>query len=84
MNDWPDMEYIKGICKIGQGAACCRYLTMGSGGWCCEKTTSLKQVLDARAVAGTMVALGDNCEGRPAAHGTDVALRAQGKEVDRG
>ena len=67
MGDWPDMEYITGICKIGQGAACCRYLTVGPDGWCCEKTTSLKHILDTRALAGTMIARGDNCEGRPLA-----------------
>lgn len=58
----PDDEYVKTVCKIGQGAACCRYLTMGGGGWSCEKLTSMKGTIDRRVDA--MVAKGDNCEGR--------------------
>lgn len=57
------MEYVKTICKIGQGALCCRYLTVGRNGFNCEKHTALKNVLDARIEV--MVAKGDNCEGVP-------------------
>ena len=63
--EWPGMEYVKAVCKIGQGHACCRYLTMGAGGWSCEKRSSLKAALDARVLAETMTARGDNCEGCP-------------------
>ncbi len=66
MNEWPHMDYIRDVCKIGQGAACCRYLTMGADGWSCEKTSSLKALLDARVATGTINARGDNCEGRTA------------------
>jgi hypothetical protein len=61
---WPDMDYIKSVCRIGEGALCCRYLTMRPDGWSCEKHTSLKSVLDARVAAGTFTARGDNCEGQ--------------------
>lgn len=60
-DDFPALSYIKTVCRIGQGAACCRYLTMGPGGWRCEKLTTLRATLDA---ANHMVARGDNCPGR--------------------
>lgn len=59
---YPDDMTVRSICKIGQGAECCRYLTMGGGGWSCEKLNPEgKAMLDAR-VAG-MTAKGDNCDG---------------------
>jgi hypothetical protein len=30
-------EHVKNVCKIGQGAACCRYLMAGPGGFECAK-----------------------------------------------
>lgn len=50
-------------CKIGKGAACCRYLTGGSQGFECAKHNSLKATIDRRVEAGTFTAMGDNCEG---------------------
>jgi hypothetical protein len=64
-SEFPEPDYIKDVCRIGQSHACCRYLTMGPGGWCCEKNTGLSAVLDARVALGSMVARGDNCEGQP-------------------
>jgi hypothetical protein len=53
---------ITNTCKVGQGAACCRYLTMGSRGWvCCKTNRSLKRAVDQRA--SSMKAKGDNCAG---------------------
>lgn len=43
-------------CGIGQGAACCAYITMGPAGFTCEQETLLGQTLARRAVAGTMTA----------------------------
>lgn len=51
------------LCRIGQGAACCRYLVCGGRGFECEKHGELRATLDQRAAAGQMVARGDNCEG---------------------
>lgn len=52
------------VCKIGQGADCCRYLLGGADGIECGKhQPEFKRMLDARHAAGTMVARGDNCEG---------------------
>ena len=51
MKPFPDNEYIDNICKIGQAAACCRYLTMGSDGWSCEKHGSLKNIIDKKVAA---------------------------------
>jgi hypothetical protein len=58
----PD-ELLKNICKIGQGDKCCRFLACGSDGFECLKHTSLAATLNARVVAGTMNAIGDNCDG---------------------
>jgi hypothetical protein len=55
---------IKNVCRIGQGNACCRYLTVSPSGWNCEKHSSLKALLDRRVEANTIVAQGDNCEGK--------------------
>ncbi len=52
--------YIKDTCKIGQGRECCRYLTAGPDGFCCEKLSSMKSHLDH---ATHMTARGDNCDG---------------------
>jgi hypothetical protein len=57
-------DHIKNVCKIGQGNACCRYLTVAPNGWNCEKHSSLKALLDRRVEADTIVAQGDNCEGK--------------------
>lgn len=58
-------DYVMDVCKLGQGAECCRYLTLGaSTGWECAKNKPLGRILDERAKAGMMVARGDNCEGR--------------------
>jgi hypothetical protein len=60
----PDNEWARTVCKIGEGHACCRYLTMGRGGWSCAKQTSFKAHLDRRVERGDMRARGDNCDGR--------------------
>lgn len=65
MNDYPDSTWVNTVCKIGQGEACCRYLTMSPNGWSCEKLEpSARRMLDHRVMAGTMTARGDNCEGK--------------------
>lgn len=57
-------EHIKNVCKIGQGHDCCRYLMMGAGGFECAKHSSLQALLDSRVEMKTIVARGDNCEGK--------------------
>lgn len=59
-----DDDHAREFCRIGQGAACCRYLCRSSEGWSCEKQTVLGRELDRRVLAGGMVAQGINCEGR--------------------
>lgn len=54
---------VKDVCKIGQGADCCRYLACGAKLFECLKHTSLKGELDRRVSEGSMTARGDNCEG---------------------
>lgn len=55
--------WTKRVCKIGQGHACCRYLTISGGGWNCEKHSDLGRYLDQRVAAENMNARGDNCPG---------------------
>lgn len=59
------MEYIKTVCKIGQGEYCCRYITVGKDGFRCEKHSQLKAVIDARVEHGQYTSKGDNCQGFP-------------------
>lgn len=62
--NFQDEKWVKEICKIGQGALCCRYITMGAKGWGCEKHSSLGSYLDNRVALEQIVARGDNCEGK--------------------
>lgn len=57
-------EHLKEVCKIGQGKECCRYLTCGPQGFQCAKCSSLKYQLDGRVWSSTIVAQGDNCDGK--------------------
>ena len=58
-------EYIKQVCKIGQGADCCRYLGCGAEGFECLKfEPGMKQVVDRAWAIDEHVAQGDNCAGQ--------------------
>lgn len=59
-------EHVKNVCKIGQGNDCCRYLILGTEGFECAKHTELAILLNSRVMAGTIVARGNNCEGKTA------------------
>jgi len=62
-NKLPD--HIKNVCKIGQGAECCKYLTMSVNGWGCERVNPRnKEVIDQKWATEEHVAQGDNCEGQ--------------------
>lgn len=56
-------NHLTEVCRIGQGNACCRYLTVGPKGFECAKNTNLKSLFDSRVAENTMVAQGDNCDG---------------------
>ena len=60
----PDADWVESVCKLGQGAACCRFLMIGEHGFTCEKTGDMAAELTRRATAGIFVAISDNCEGR--------------------
>lgn len=66
IGDFPDTEYTKAVCKVGQGYDCCRYLTMHPDGWSCEKRGNLKKYFDSRVALRSMTARGDNCSGKDA------------------
>lgn len=58
------MTHIKEVCKIGQGAECCKYLVVGEEGFQCCKTDPLnKKIIDDNWRNTPHVAQGDNCEG---------------------
>lgn len=61
---YPIKEWVDNVCQLGQGAMTCRYLTVSPKGWSCEKHSSLRRMLDARVLAKTMLARGDNCRGK--------------------
>jgi hypothetical protein len=63
-------EHVKNVCKIGQGAECCKYLLLGSGGFECAKISEWKEVVD-KAWNSTKTAQGDNCEGKIINKGID-------------
>lgn len=53
-----DDNHVRAICRIGQGHACCRYLTIGADGWDCVKldTTpiqTLQEVMEGQTVKRT-------------------------------
>ena len=54
-------EHVKAICKIGQGAECCRFLVAAERGFECAKHSDLHEAIQARVEF--MTAKGDNCEG---------------------
>lgn len=58
------MDYVNKICKIGQLEKCCRYLSLGENGFQCLKFTGLAYILDVRVKENTIIAKGDNCEGK--------------------
>ncbi len=55
--------HVHRVCLMGHGNLCCRYLVMGAKGFECAKLSSLRQTIDTKADAGTMVAIADNCDG---------------------
>lgn len=56
-------DHVDSVCRMGQGADCCRYLTIGPEGLECAKLTPLKATLDQRVATGSFTARGDNCDG---------------------
>lgn len=62
----PTEAFAVRTCRIGQKAACCRFLGRDEGGWLCAKNTPLAEYLTTRAAAGEMTARSDNCSGRSA------------------
>ncbi len=66
IGDFPDIEHVKTVCKMGQGHECCRYLTLHKEGWSCAKRSVLKKYFDLRVVMRDMTASGDNCIGKDA------------------
>jgi hypothetical protein len=67
-------EHVNTVCLPGKGMRTCRYLTVISRGWQCAKLMpDLADVINERVARETMVARGDNCEGRANHWTTPVA-----------
>lgn len=56
-------EYWTNICKVGQGAACCKYLVFSKHMECCKDNPYNKKVIDDNWATTPHVAQGDNCKG---------------------
>lgn len=56
--------HIKDVCKIGQGALCCKYLVMAPAGFECSKVIpGQKEMIDIQWALHDHVSQGDNCDG---------------------
>lgn len=63
-----DIEHVRSLCKIGEGAACCSFLVCGPNGFECAKdpvNQGILPLLTQRREQKAMVALADNCSGPP-------------------
>lgn len=57
-------EHVQNVCRIGQGAFCCKYLVAGSMGFECMKSSlGNKAIIDRAWAKDEHVSQGDNCEG---------------------
>lgn len=57
-------RWVRDVCKVGRGHACCRYLVgTPTGVECAKFIPQLREVLDSRVLNKTIVARGDNCPG---------------------
>ena len=64
MNDHRLSEQeVLGVCGLGRGEVCCRFLLRGPEGWGCAKLTELREYIDDQVARGEFNARGDNCEG---------------------
>jgi hypothetical protein len=57
-------KHVKEICKLRGGIGTCSFLIMGEKGFECSKGTTYEACIQRRINEGSMVAKGDNCEGR--------------------
>lgn len=57
-------EHIEKVCKIGQGADCCKYLLFSKVFECAKVNKNDKEVIDENWKTTKHVAQGDNCEGK--------------------
>jgi len=53
-------EHLNEVCRVGQRAACCKYVVCGADGFKCAKNTHLAAAINRRV---NMSAKSDNCNG---------------------
>lgn len=57
--------HVQDVCRIGQGALCCKYLMCDEGGFFCGKSSGeWRKIVDNNWEKHQHVAQGDNCGGR--------------------
>lgn len=57
-------KHVSDVCKMGQGAECCKYLVMGTKGFECMRVNPAnKKVIDSDWEVTPHVSQGDNCKG---------------------
>jgi hypothetical protein len=57
-------QWLRDVCRIGQGPHCCRYIVCDAGGFdCARHMPDLAGQINARAEAQTMNARAINCPG---------------------
>ena len=62
-------NYLDNVCKIGQGASCCKYLVAGSKGFECMRVDPKnKEIIDENWKIVKHVSQGDNCMGQEDLH----------------
>jgi len=60
----PDDDFVRKVCRPGQGPVSCRYPTHPEDGWSCERHSKLQKKLDWDAASGAIEAQECNCGGR--------------------
>ncbi len=66
-SSFPDSKHIDSVCRLGEGAAQCRYLTEKitprDQRYICEKASPVRTSIDETVARGGVLAVGDNCRG---------------------
>ncbi len=57
-------DHAMAVCRSKKPGGTCSYLLMGDG-WECAKGTPFETIIEEPRKAGTMNAMGNNCEGPP-------------------
>ena len=66
-SSFPDAGHVRDACRLGEGAAQCRYLTKKvtprDHRYICEKASPVRKSIDEGVERGVVLEAGDNCRG---------------------